>query len=416
MKIILTAVGSTGDVEPFIPISIGLKQKGHEVLVCSNDVYKEKFISKGIEFKKVGPAVDMEEMKGVREKLEKLSPLKQLDYLVKTVFLKEGDKFYEDCKKYSKGFDLGICHSLDFLGQHALIENQIPWISVVLCPGIVPAKYNSPMHLPNLGRLFNPLLWKIFDRMKRPSEKKVEAYLFQLNKKERRISITGNFSPYLNLVASCHAFNSLGADVNKTFYQTGNFGASAMASNYKAPDKLALFLSKKKPELVFTFGSMGGDDGSVISEIFYDTIEELGVNAVIVKGWGNIESNRKSDNIFHTDYVPYDYLFQHTKIVIHHGGAGTTYMASRAGKPSIIIPHLADQQYWGNELKRIGIGGRPIHKKKLTSVKLIKEIRKMLNSKIVFDNAEKIREKILEEDGVSQAIEVIEKHTQQWLQ
>ncbi len=409
MKIILTAVGSTGDIEPFIPLSIGLQQRGHNVLMCSNDVYEEKFTSRGIEFNAIGPPIDLEEMRKAREHLEHLSPLKQLDFLVENVFLNEGKKYFDDCLRSNEGYDLGICHSLDFLGQHALIERNIPWISVVLCPGIVPTSFNSPMHLPNLGKMLNPLLWRLFNFVKRPSERKIEGYLSKLNGIKRKISITGTFSPYLNIVASCSAFNTLPPDVDKTFIQTGNLSTFTNIDNYQAPTDLMEFIQDKRPEVVFTFGSMGGSDGEAIAELFCAVTRSLSMNAIIVKGWGNIESDQKTGDIFYVDFIPYEYLFEHVNIVVHHGGAGTCYMAAKSGKTSIIIPHLADQQYWGNELNRIGIAGRSILKKNLSVKNLSAEIDRVRKDQKLGKNAIKIRNQILSENGVDNAIRIIEK-------
>jgi vancomycin aglycone glucosyltransferase len=49
-------------------------------------------------------------------------------------------------------------------------------------------------------------------------------------------------------------------------------------------------------------------------------------------------------------------LFRRTAAVVHHGGAGTTTTAAAAGKPQIVLPHMYDQYYWGNQVERLNIG------------------------------------------------------------
>lgn len=42
MNIVLTAVGSTGDIQPFLPLAAALSHRGHNVTVRSRNIYTEK--------------------------------------------------------------------------------------------------------------------------------------------------------------------------------------------------------------------------------------------------------------------------------------------------------------------------------------------------------------------------------------
>ena len=41
---------------------------------------------------------------------------------------------------------------------------------------------------------------------------------------------------------------------------------------------------------------------------------------------------------------------------MHHGGAGTTTTAARAGAPQVVVPQIADQPYWAGRVADLGIG------------------------------------------------------------
>jgi len=56
--------------------------------------------------------------------------------------------------------------------------------------------------------------------------------------------------------------------------------------------------------------------------------------------------------------------------VVHHGGAGTTQSATLAGKPSVIIAHIGEQEYWGTELRRRGIAGKTLWRRRVTAAAL----------------------------------------------
>ena len=49
-------------------------------------------------------------------------------------------------------------------------------------------------------------------------------------------------------------------------------------------------------------------------------------------------------------------LFPRVAAIVHHGGAGTTQTAARAGTAQVIIPHNYDQFYWAHRVQELGAG------------------------------------------------------------
>jgi sterol 3beta-glucosyltransferase len=94
--------------------------------------------------------------------------------------------------------------------------------------------------------------------------------------------------------------------------------------------------------------------------------------------------------------------------LVHHGGAGTTAAGLRAGRPTIICPFFGDQSYWGQRIHALGVGSEPIPKKKLTADKLVAAICEVTTSKSIRQNAEALGEKIRREDGIANAVAIIE--------
>ena len=66
--------------------------------------------------------------------------------------------------------------------------------------------------------------------------------------------------------------------------------------------------------------------------------------------------------------------------VIHHGGAGTTATTAISRVPQIIVPHILDQYFWGNQIYLAKLGPRPIWRSELTSKKLAAAIRQCLTN------------------------------------
>jgi sterol 3beta-glucosyltransferase len=89
--------------------------------------------------------------------------------------------------------------------------------------------------------------------------------------------------------------------------------------------------------------------------------------------------------------------------VCHHGGAGTTATALRAGKPPIILPFFGDQFFWGNVIEKSGSGPAPIPGKEVTVQQLV-EAFKFAHKPEVRAAARRIREDLSYENGCAAAV------------
>jgi sterol 3beta-glucosyltransferase len=103
-------------------------------------------------------------------------------------------------------------------------------------------------------------------------------------------------------------------------------------------------------------------------------------------------------------------LFKHSAAVIHHGGAGTTGKALRAGIPSIILPFTSDQPFWGRQVYKLGAGPKPLYPKRLTSRDVADAIHLIKNDQVIKSRAEDIGQRLKTEDGVTQAVNLIQRY------
>jgi UDP:flavonoid glycosyltransferase YjiC (YdhE family) len=96
--------------------------------------------------------------------------------------------------------------------------------------------------------------------------------------------------------------------------------------------------------------------------------------------------------------------------VVHHGGSGTTAFALRAGVPSLVVPFLFDQFYWGRRVHELGAGPLPIPYKKLAAGNLAEAIRKATGDPSIGRSAAQISAAIRQEDGLQRAVELVESY------
>lgn len=177
---------------------------------------------------------------------------------------------------------------------------------------------------------------------------------------------------------------------------------------WQPPADLVNFIQSGPAPVYVGFGSMTNQGAAAMGRLVVKALQLSGQRGVLVRGWGSLGVGEVADDIFCLDEAPHDWLFPQMAAVVHHGGAGTTAAGLRAGVPTVIVPHMQDQPYWGQRVYDMGVGPRPIPYGKLTAENLARSITLAVHSQVIRERAKQVGQKIRGEDGVGQAIEVFE--------
>ncbi len=144
------------------------------------------------------------------------------------------------------------------------------------------------------------------------------------------------------------------------------------------------------------------------SSIWIDAVKRVGCRAIIQLPVADLSFLDAGDQIFKVSRAPYKTVFPRCAMVVHHGGAGTTQSSLIAGRPTVVVAHMADQFFWGSELQRLGVSGKTLMRKGLTSGRLAEAIQNVLADTNMVDKAEALGHQLETEDGVTVAIALIE--------
>lgn len=178
-----------------------------------------------------------------------------------------------------------------------------------------------------------------------------------------------------------------------------------LASKFKPPEELANFLDAGEPPVYIGFGSIVVDDPDKFTAMIFEAVEKAGVRALVSKGWGGLgDDDNTPDNVYMLENTPHDWLFPRVSAVVHHGGAGTTAIGLKCGKPTMVVPFFGDQQFWGSMIAKAGAGPEPVPYKHLSADKLAAGIKYCLTDEAKAE-AKKIAQRIdAEGDGAKNAV------------
>jgi vancomycin aglycone glucosyltransferase len=117
---------------------------------------------------------------------------------------------------------------------------------------------------------------------------------------------------------------------------------------------LESFLEAGHPPVYFGFGSMPVAAGT--SRTLIDAARAAGRRAIVSEGWAALGLIDEAPDCISVGDVNQQALFPRVAAVVHHGGAGTTVAAARAGVPQVVVPMFGDQPYWASRVRALGIG------------------------------------------------------------
>lgn len=175
-----------------------------------------------------------------------------------------------------------------------------------------------------------------------------------------------------------------------------------------SPDpELADFLAAGDPPVYVGFGSMSTHDPEGTLATIVAALERSGRRGVIHRGGAGLSAGEVPETVRLVDQVPHDWLFPRCAGVVHHGGAGTTAAGLRAGVPSLVVPHIGDQSYWGRRVNELGAGPQPIRRHELTIERLATAIGELVTSRAMAERARSLGDRIRAENGVAVAVDAL---------
>ena len=401
MRIVLSNIGTFGDINPLIAIALELKRRGHVPVMAVPAVFSSKIVPLGLEFHAVRPDIDpndtlMAEMvydvrKGTERGLrEFLFPVLRQTY----------DDLLDAATKPERA-DLLLLGELNYAGPIVAEVTGIKWASYVLAP-------------LSFFSAFDPPVLPMYPRLARFVSRKWPQPIYDLRAelglaKGRNPLFDAKHSPWLVLALFSRALGTEQKDWPPNALITGFCFYDSDAGNAALPRNLEEFLSAGPAPVVFTLGSAAVLAAGRFYEFSAKAAIKLGIRAVLLIGTDPRNRLRQElpDSICVAEYAPYSALFNRAAMVVHQGGVGTTAQCLRAGKPMLIMPYSHDQPDNARRMRRLKVA-RVIQRAYYTPIRVARKLKTMLAEPIFARRAEMVARRLEHEDGVKTACDALE--------
>ena len=422
MRVTVLALGTRGDVVPYLALGLGLRGAGHEVTVAAYAEFGGEIRGRGLGFRPVAGGMQQvlggaDGVGGVEEAGN--NPVRLIRHLHEAL-APLMERFFRNCLATCRTSDAIVSSPLGFFGGYDVAELlRVPFLPAYVQP-VHPTRGfpglafpGAPEWMPLVGA-YNLLthhlgtqgFWQLLRRPANGARRDVLglpplplAGPFGRLRERRHPTLYG-WSP---LVLPKPA--DWGEEVSVTGYWFLD-----RPEGWRPPEDLVSFLSSGGPPVYVGFGSMPDREPEKTLGLMLEAIRLSGRRAVLLSGGSKEPPERELPETVHrVGGVPHDWLFPRMAAAVHHGGAGTTGAALRAGVPCVVVPFLGDQSLWAGRVGALGAGPAPIARKHLTAERLAAAIRAATGNEAMRDRAAEVGEGIRGEDGVARAVGLIDR-------
>ena len=417
MKITMIAIGSTGDVRPYVLLGKELARRGHQITIAAFASFQQMVEKEGLSFFPL-PGDVMTLMGNIMKPgTTGFTFLAQLEKSLRSI----AEPFLEEILRSCQDADAMVCTFFGSTFYSVAEKYHIPCVQTHYFPmDINDLTPISSAPGQRIGKLWNRASYRLGYLLISMLER---AYLNPWREKNgmcvsRRLRTSPDYTVDGQTVPVIYAISQLlmprppqwGAHIHMSgFWWEGD------PEPFTPPQDLVDFLKAGPPPVYIGFGSMVSGNMTKTFTRVIRAVRASGIRAVVSMGWAEESLQVKSNSrIYFGKYLPHDWLFPQMAAVVHHGGAGTCASGLRAGKPTLVIPFGGDQPFWGDRVYRLGCGPKPIPRDMMTVRSLTKALIDLTSRDKYRTAAEELSAALRMERGVLRAADIIENTITNW--
>jgi sterol 3beta-glucosyltransferase len=403
-------MGTRGDVQPYVALAAGLRRAGHHVRLITSASYTSLAHGHDLDIWElpgdVHAAMQTPEMRALMAKGDFLAINAHSARLIDDAISGWSATAHAACR--------GACLLISgmgglFLAAAVAQSLAIPLLQAYLVP-FTPTRAFPAVVLPAHGiprplndsshRLFRWMMWQGFKAADARARQQILGIAPAPWDGPYRF-IDAQQTPVLYGISP--SILNKPADWGPQTHVVGDWHLAD--PHWEAPAELVEFCAGAEPPIFIGFGSMVDPNPAEMGRMVATTLAETGLRAVVQGEWAtHIPATAP---VLRIGSVPHHWLFPRMRAIVHHGGAGTTAAAVRAGVPNWIVPFFGDQSFWGRRMHLLGVGPAPIPRRHLHSERFVAAVRQLITEASMRERAQYYAERVGQEAGVDTAVRII---------
>jgi vancomycin aglycone glucosyltransferase len=404
MRVLLAPHGTRGDVQPMLALAVALRARGHAVSFVAPSNFlawiRERGFaaeSNGIDIEAVlaSPDADLQSLRWQMRHVRDLTA-----------------SLFESVARASEGSELIVGAGVQMAAASIAEWRDVPYATVAFCPCAIPSGAAPPptLRTQTLPPWINRLLWQLGVPLADLALRGI------VNRGRATLGLEPIDSPLAEIIgrsvilAADRDLAPLGADAPQTAVCTDAW----ILHEPQTPDpRMEAFLNLDPPPIYVGFGSMVANRAPDLWSHAVDAAHAVGRRLILAGGWAGLDRHvTDADEVLAVRAVSHEAVLPRVAVAIHHGGAGTTTAAARAGVPQVILPHILDQYYWAHRVERLGLGPRSLPVELVTADMLTDRIDIALTDARIRDRAAALAPAIAARNGVTAAVDHLERIAQ----
>jgi rhamnosyltransferase subunit B len=419
VRVLLTTIGSSGDVNPFLALGRALVSRGHEVTFLVNPYFEPAAREAGMAFEPLGERLVPHEL--ARDMPAAFGRFLGPWVLIRQLLVPWAMEMYVRTKRVARAVrpDVIVGHQISLGVPWAAADVRTPMVTCVLAPATMLSAHSPSVYQTGRDPTNAPLWYR---RFYSAVTRRVMSFIMDgaLNGVRAQAGLPPSRDTFFGEMLHQRAvlglwspdLRSIQPDDPPSTHVCGFpwHDRSAMhgEQGQRLEPELERFLDEGPPPVVFTLGSVLSHGGSREFDAAAGACRRLGCRGVLVTGSGESVPRDLPRGVIAVDYAPYSLLMPRGCLTVHHGGVGTTAQSMRAGRPIIIMPHVHDQFDNAARVQRIGMG-RWLPRRQATAAGLARTISDVLGNADVVARAGEIGARVAAEDGARVAAEHLER-------
>ncbi|HEX2675905.1 MAG TPA: glycosyltransferase [Polyangiales bacterium] len=388
MRVLVVADGSRGDVQPMTVLAQQLQREGHAITMAAPPSFRRFVEEKGLAF----AALSFDSEAAIRANPQAaVGGFWATISAAPKIFVATIEAQLEVLPELAKQADFILAGGIHGGVPTAAELAGVPWRWVLYTSTMIPSNDHPPITAPfgRAPRWVNWILWQLTrwltDRL----------FRVPVNKHRRRLGLPqiSDAAEYMLCANPVLAMEPELAPLPDEWAHADVIGYLDPGEGEPLSEEIEAFLARGETPVYIGFGSMPDLDPQKTTQMFVEATRRAGVRAVISRGWADF-GGEMPEHCLLVGPVSHPRMFARVSAIVHHGGAGTTASSTRAGKPQLVVPHIADQFYFGNRVKELGIAVPPVTRPKLTTELLTERLLALKNDSAMRERAAALGEKI----------------------